>query len=98
MEELKGRAERASKGYHHTGADPGVCVCVGGGGSWGSGPSHFGGPPNFIKREKTLRTCAQKRHVLVLNSYPDPQAPFQNPVSAPATGMVCSMDKPRPGV
>ena len=27
------------------GADPG-------GGSWGSGPPPFGGPPNFIKKEK----------------------------------------------
>ena len=60
------------------GADPG------GGGSWGSGPPPpppFGGPPNFKKREKTLRACAQKCRVLVLNSYPDP--PFRNPVSAP---------------
>ena len=47
------------------GADPG-------GGSWGSGPPPFGGPPNFIKREKMARACAQKLRVLVLNSYPDP--------------------------
>ena len=32
----------------------------------------FGGPPNFIKREKTPRVCARKSRVLVLNSYPDP--------------------------
>ena len=43
-----------------------------GGGSWGSGPPPFGGPPNFIKREKTSRACARKRRILVLNSYPDP--------------------------
>ena len=30
--------------------------------------------------------CAQKRHVLVLNSYPDPPPPFRNPVSAPGCG------------
>ena len=47
------------------GADPG-------GGSWGSGPPPFGGPPNFIKREKTSRACARKGRVLVLNSYLDP--------------------------
>ena len=29
-------------------------------------------PPPFKKREKTLRVCARKRHILVLNSYPDP--------------------------
>ena len=46
------------------GADPG------GGGYWGSGPPPpFGGPPNFIKREKTSRVCAQIRRVLVLNTY-----------------------------
>ena len=54
--------------YKHTlsvsGADPG-------GGSWGSGPLPFDGPPNFIKREKRSRARARKRHILVLNSYPD---------------------------
>ena len=57
----------------------------GGGGSWGSGlPTPSGGPPNFIKREKTSRAWARKRRVLVLNSYPDPTPPpFRNPVSAP---------------
>ena len=47
------------------GADPG-------GGSWGSGPPPFGGPPNFIKKEKMARACARKLRILVLNSYPDP--------------------------
>ena len=45
------------------------------GGPGGSGPlppSLFGEPPNFIKREKTSHVCARKRHILVLNSYPDP--------------------------
>ena len=61
----------------YSGADPG-----GGGASWGSGPPPpFGGPPNFIKRVKTLGMCVRIHHVLVLKSYPDP--PFQNPVSAP---------------
>ena len=51
------------------GADPG-------GGSSGSGtPPPFGGPLNIIKREKTLRMCARKSRVLVLNSYPDPPPP-----------------------
>ena len=31
---------------------------------------------NFIKREKTSRACSRKRHILVLNSYPDPPPPF----------------------
>ena len=44
-------------------------------------PPPFGGPPNFIKREKTSRACAGIHCILVLNSYPDP--PFRNPVSAP---------------
>ena len=35
-------------------------------------PPPFGGPPNFIKREKTSRACARKGRVLVLNSYLDP--------------------------
>ena len=35
-------------------------------------PPPFGGPPNFIKREKTSRVCARKYRILVLNSYPDP--------------------------
>ena len=52
----------------------------GGRGPGGQDPP-FGGPPNFIKREKTLCVCAKKRRVLVHNSYPHP--PFRNPVSAP---------------
>ena len=50
------------------------------GGSKGGGPggqdTHppplFGGPPSFIKREKTSRACARIGHILVLNSYADP--------------------------
>ena len=38
----------------------------------GGGP---GGPPNFKKRGKTSPTCAQKRSILVLNSYLDPTPP-----------------------
>ena len=53
----------------------------GGGGPGGQDPP-FGGPANFIKREKMLRVCVRKRHVLVLNGYPD-SPHFQNPVSAP---------------
>ena len=55
---------------HIPGADPG-------GGVLGvrTPPPHFGGPPNFIKREKTLRVGARKCRVLVLNSYPDPPFP-----------------------
>ena len=49
-----------------SGADPG------GGGPGGPDPPPFGGPPNFIKREKTSRACARKCRILVLNSYPDP--------------------------
>ena len=47
------------------------------GGSRGSPPLHFGGPPNFIKRE-IITLCAQtrKRRGLVLNSYLDPPPPF----------------------
>ena len=41
------------------------------GGCWGP-PTPFWGPQNVIKREKTLRACTFIRHVLVLNSYPDP--------------------------
>ena len=52
-------------------------------GGGGPGGQDFGGPPNFIKRGKTLCACARKRRVLVLNSYPDPPPPFRNPVSAP---------------
>ena len=49
-----------------TGADPG------GGGPGGQDPPPFGGPPNFIKKEKMARACARKLRILVLNSYPDP--------------------------
>ena len=45
----------------------------------GGGP---GGPPNFIKRKKTLRVCSRKRRILVLNSYPDPPT-FPKSCSAP---------------
>ena len=55
-----------------------------GGGPGGQDPPPFGGPPNFIKREKTLRVGARKCRILVLNSYPDPP-PFRNPVSAPVS-------------
>ena len=30
-----------------------------------------GGPPNLIRRERTLRVCTRISHVLVVNSYPD---------------------------
>ena len=49
-----------------SGADPG------GGGPGGQDPPPFGGPPNFIKKEKMARACARKLRILVLNSYPDP--------------------------
>ena len=54
-----------------------------GGGEGGSGTPTFGGPPKDPHKDKkqTLHTCVRKRHVLVLNSYPDP--PFRDPVSAP---------------
>ena len=62
----------------------------GGGGAPGGHPAPppppppFGGPQNFIKRGK--KRLARKRHILVLNSYPNspPPPPFPNPVSAPA--------------
>ena len=44
-------------------------------------PPPFGGPPNFIKREKTTSACAGKRHILVLNSYLDPPPPSPFPKS-----------------
>ena len=31
-----------------------------------------GGPPNFIKREKTMHACTGIEHILVVNGYPDP--------------------------
>ena len=55
--------------YMYSGADPG------GGGSWRSGappPLPFGGPRNFIKREKTSRVCARKCRILVISNYPPP--------------------------
>ena len=58
-----------------------------GGGSWGSGPPlPFGGPPNFIKGDKTLHVCARICHILILNIYLNPPPPhsFLNPVSTPA--------------
>ena len=51
------------------------------GGLGSQDPPPFGGPLNFIKREKTSCACARICHVLVVNSYSDP--PFGNPVSAP---------------
>ena len=42
----------------------------------------MGGPPNFIKRDKTLYACARLRQVIVANGYPDTPL-FGNPVSAP---------------
>ena len=38
-----------------------------GGSRGGGGP--FGGPPNFIKREKTLRMCARKHCILELKAH-----------------------------
>ena len=54
-----------------------------GGGLVGQDPPPFfwgGGAPNLIKSGKTLRVCTQIRHVLVVNSYPDPPL-LKNPVS-----------------
>ena len=50
----------------YSGADPG-------GGVLGvrTPPPPFGGPPNFIKREKMSRACARMGHILVLKSYAD---------------------------
>ena len=48
----------------------------GGGGGLGGQDIESGGPPNFIKREKTLCMCVQMGRVLVVNSYPDPPPPF----------------------
>ena len=63
-----------------------------GGGGRGPGgqdpPPPFWGNPNFIKREKTSRVCIRKRHILVLNSCPDPLPPFRNPVSNLVTAMM----------
>ena len=56
---------------------------------WGSGPPPppFGGPPNYIKREKTSRMCAQKCRVLVLNSYADPLPPLSEILYLPLNVM-----------
>ena len=44
-----------------------------GGGPWGQDPPPFWGAPKLHKEvKKTLRACARKRRILVLNSYPDP--------------------------
>ena len=48
----------------HPGAGPGGPECP-----------PFGGPPNFIEREKTLCVYVRICRVLVLNSYPDPPPP-----------------------
>ena len=57
--------------FFFTGAVPG-----GGGLGDQDPPPHthnpFGGPPNFIKRGITSCMCTQIRHILVVNSYPDP--------------------------
>ena len=47
--------EKSLQTTDNTGADQ-----WGGGGSWGSGPSPFGGPPNFIKREKNVASVRAK--------------------------------------
>ena len=39
-------------------------------------PPLFGDPQTSWRGKKTLRVCAQQRHVLVLNSYPDPPPPL----------------------
>ena len=39
-------------------------------------PPTFGGLLNFMNRERMSRACARKRHISVLNSYPDPPPPF----------------------
>ena len=44
----------------------------GGRGPGGQDPPPFGGPQNFIKKEKMVGACARKLYILVLNSYPDP--------------------------
>ena len=54
----------------------------GGGGPPGTPPPSFGGPPNFIKREKTLGVCPRMARVSVLYCETDPP-PFRNPVSTP---------------
>ena len=51
MDLLQFQAEEAFRGGSRGG---------GGGGSGGSGP--FGGPPNFIKREKTSRVYTRTLH------------------------------------
>ena len=53
-------------GAVEAGADPG------GRGVLGVRIPSFGGPPNLIKRGKTLHTCARMGCILVLNSYADP--------------------------
>ena len=66
--------------------DPAPSIRGGSGGWVVVSPPLFGGPPNFIKREKTLPACPWICCVLVLNSYleqPPPLPPFRNPVSAP---------------
>ena len=61
------------------GADP---AGGGGGGPGGQDPiphlPFLGGPPNFIKREKASRMCAQIRCILVLNSFKIHQGPSQH--------------------
>ena len=74
---------------HKSGADPA------GGGGLGvrtPPPPPFGGHPNFIKREKTLRAyiCTRKRRVLVLNSYPDPPPPFPKSCIRPSKFLACN--------
>ena len=45
------------------------------------------GPPNYVKKEKTLRMCMQKHPVLVLNSYPEP--PVSEILYPPLTAYGC---------
>ena len=63
------------------GADPG------GGGPRGQDPPPFGGPLNFIKREKKLCACTRKTPRFSTLQLPGPPPPpFRNPVSAPGVG------------
>ena len=68
------------------GADPGGTVLTPRTPFWGT-------PKLHKRRKKTSRACAQKRRVLVLNSYLDPPA-FWNPVSAPELIIPCSSTYP----
>ena len=56
-----------------------------GGSRGGGGPPRFWGTPKLHKEGKTLRACAEKRRVLVLNSYPD--LPFPKSCVRPWWGL-----------